>query len=53
MQRYMKPLLERIVKGEVDPSFIITHTFRLQDAPHAYEIFKHKQDSCVKCVLKP
>ena len=53
VQKYMKPLLERVMKGEIDPSFIISHTFRLQDAPHAYEIFKHKKDNCVKCILKP
>jgi threonine dehydrogenase-like Zn-dependent dehydrogenase len=53
MQRYMRPLLERIEKGEIDPSFIITHHMRLEDAPHGYEIFKHKQDECVKVVMHP
>ncbi|MET8835979.1 zinc-dependent alcohol dehydrogenase [Micromonospora sp. NPDC004540] len=53
VQRYMRPLLERIRKGEIDPSFIITHTMRLDDAPHGFDIFKNKQDDCLKVVLKP
>jgi threonine dehydrogenase-like Zn-dependent dehydrogenase len=53
MQRYMQPLLERIENGEIDPSFIITHHMRLEDAPHGYDIFLRKQDECVKVVLKP
>jgi threonine dehydrogenase-like Zn-dependent dehydrogenase len=53
MHKYMKPLLERIQRHEIDPSFIITHRFRLEDAPLGYEIFKHKQDGCIKVVLKP
>ena len=53
MQRYMRPLLDRIERGEIDPSEIISHRFGLDHAPHAYEIFKNKQDECIKCVLKP
>ncbi|HET7057988.1 MAG TPA: zinc-dependent alcohol dehydrogenase [Nitrospiraceae bacterium] len=53
MQKYMRPLLERIMKHEIDPSFIITHRLRLEDAPNGYEIFKNKQDDCIKIVLKP
>ncbi len=53
VQRYMRPLLERIQKGELDPSFIITHHVALDDAPRAYDTFKNKQDECVKVVLKP
>ncbi|PWR11187.1 glutathione-dependent formaldehyde dehydrogenase [Micromonospora acroterricola] len=53
VQRYMRPLLERIRKGEIDPSFIITHTMPLAEAPHAYDIFKNKQDDCLKVVLTP
>jgi threonine dehydrogenase-like Zn-dependent dehydrogenase len=52
VHKYMKPLLERIKKGEIDPSFIITHTMKLDEAPQGYEIFKNKEDSCVKVVLK-
>jgi threonine dehydrogenase-like Zn-dependent dehydrogenase len=53
VQRYMQPLLERIRKGELDPSCIITHHMDLDDAPHGYEIFKNKQEQCVKVVLHP
>jgi threonine dehydrogenase-like Zn-dependent dehydrogenase len=53
MPKYMGPLLERIQKNEIDPSFIITHRMRIEDAPEAYEIFKHKQNECIKVVLTP
>jgi threonine dehydrogenase-like Zn-dependent dehydrogenase len=53
VQKYLYPLLERIQKGEIDPSFVITHRMRLEDAPHGYDIFKHKEDECIKVVLKP
>ena len=53
VQRYMKPLLERIQKGEIDPTFIITHRLRLDDAPRGYEIFGKKDDDCLKVVLTP
>jgi threonine dehydrogenase-like Zn-dependent dehydrogenase len=53
VQRYMQPLLERIQKGDIDPTFIITHTLRLDEAPEGYKIFCEKQDECIKVVLKP
>ncbi len=53
VQRYMQPLLERIRNGEIDPSAVITHRLSLDDAPHGYDIFKNKQDDCIKVVLKP
>ena len=53
VHRYLQPLLERIQNGEIDPTFIITHRLPLEQAPHAYEIFKHKKDNCIKVVLKP
>jgi threonine dehydrogenase-like Zn-dependent dehydrogenase len=53
VQRYMRPLLERIKNGEIDPSFIITHQVQLDDAPKMYDIFANKLDDCVKVVLKP
>jgi threonine dehydrogenase-like Zn-dependent dehydrogenase len=53
VQRYMKPLLDRIEKGEIDPSFVVTHRLGLDSAPEGYETFKHKTDGCVKVVLKP
>ena len=53
MHRYMRPLLERIQKREVNPARVITHRLSLEDAPAAYDTFKHKEDSCIKVVLKP
>jgi len=53
VQRYMRPLLERIEKGEIDPSFVITHRMGLDDAPDGYEIFLNKEDDCMKVVLQP
>ncbi|BAY07930.1 zinc-dependent alcohol dehydrogenase [Calothrix sp. NIES-2098] len=53
VHRYVKPLLEHIQNGDIDPSFIITHRLPLEQAPHGYEIFKHKKDNCIKVVLKP
>jgi threonine dehydrogenase-like Zn-dependent dehydrogenase len=53
VQRYMKPLLERIQKGEIDPSFVITHRMPLDQAPRGYSMFLNKEDDCVKVVLKP
>ena len=53
VQRYMRPLLERIQSGEIDPTFVITHTLPLKEAPKGYEIFKNKEDNCEKVVLKP
>jgi hypothetical protein len=53
VQHYMQPLLARIQNGEIDPSFVITHRMRLEDAAEGYEIFLNKTDDCVKVVLKP
>jgi threonine dehydrogenase-like Zn-dependent dehydrogenase len=53
VQRYLQPLLNRIVAGEIDPSFVVTHRMELGQAPEGYETFKHKRDDCVKVVLKP
>jgi threonine dehydrogenase-like Zn-dependent dehydrogenase len=53
VQRYLGPLLERVQKGDIDPSFVITHRMRLEEAPRAFELFKNKQDGCIKVVLKP
>lgn len=53
VQRYMRPLLERIRNGDIDPTVIISHHLKLDQAPHGYEIFKHKQDNCTKVVLNP
>src|SRR5919106_1359549 len=53
VHRYMRPLLERIRQGQIDPSFVITHRMRLDDAPEAYDIFNNKEDECMKVVLTP
>ena len=53
VQRYLRPLLERVEKGEIDPAFVITHRMRLEDAPQGYAMFRDKQDDCIKIVLKP
>jgi threonine dehydrogenase-like Zn-dependent dehydrogenase len=53
VHRYLGPLTERIQKGEIDPTFLVTHRLSLEQAPHAYEIFKHKREHCIKVVLKP
>jgi threonine dehydrogenase-like Zn-dependent dehydrogenase len=53
VQKYMRPLLHRIEKGEIDPTFVITHHMPLTDAAKGYEIFSEKEDECIKIVLKP
>jgi len=53
MQRYLAPLLQKVVDGEIDPSFVITHTEKLEDAPAAYKKFRDKEDGCIKVVLIP
>jgi threonine dehydrogenase-like Zn-dependent dehydrogenase len=53
VQRYLPTLMVRIEQGEIDPSFVITHRAPLQDGPELYKIFRHKQDGCIKVVLKP
>jgi len=53
VHKYLRPLLERIQAGDIDPTFVVTHRLGLDHAPDAYETFKHKQDDCVKVVLTP
>jgi threonine dehydrogenase-like Zn-dependent dehydrogenase len=53
VQAYLPILMERIQKGEIDPSFVITHRLSLSDAALGYDIFSKKQDGCIKIVLKP
>jgi threonine dehydrogenase-like Zn-dependent dehydrogenase len=52
VHRYMRPLLDRITRGEIDPSFVITHRMSLNDAAAGFDIFNKKQDECLKVVLK-
>jgi len=53
MHKYMPKLLEHIQKGDIDPTFVITHRLSLQQAPDAYSTFLKKQDNCIKVVLNP
>jgi threonine dehydrogenase-like Zn-dependent dehydrogenase len=53
VHRYMKPLLQRIQNGDIDPSFVITHQMSLDDAPKGYSTFVNKEDDCIKIVMKP
>lgn len=50
---YMPTLYEKIVRGEIDPTAIITHKLALEDAAHGYHIFNNKQEDCIKVILKP
>jgi len=52
VQRYLQPLMERIQRGEIDPSFVITHRLPLQDAAKGFDMFLRKKDNCEKVVLK-
>lgn len=53
VQKYMKPLLDKIVNNEIDPTFLITHRDSLADAADAYQRFSEKADRCIKVVLDP
>ncbi|MDQ1523948.1 MAG: hypothetical protein QOE47_1872 [Pyrinomonadaceae bacterium] len=53
VQHYNKQLLKKIEAGDIDPSFVITHQVKLDDAPAAYKTFRDKEDGCIKVVLKP
>jgi threonine dehydrogenase-like Zn-dependent dehydrogenase len=53
VQHYLPKLLGHIEKGDIDPSYIITHRLPLEQAPQAYKIFRDKQDECIKVVLTP
>ncbi|MCI3952715.1 MAG: Alcohol dehydrogenase GroES domain protein [Burkholderiales bacterium] len=51
--KYMKLLLDRIQNGDIDPSFLITHRVKIDDASEAYKTFRNHSDGCVKVVLNP
>ncbi len=53
VQRYTEPLLQKIVDGEIDPSFVVTHEVSLERGPEMYKTFRDKEDGCIKVVLKP
>jgi len=52
-QRYMHRLLEHVARNELNPAFMATHRFSLEEAPRGYEMFKHKEDGCVRAVFVP
>ena len=53
VQKYLQPLLDKIEAGEIDPSFVVTHTTDLDGAPDLYKTFRDHEDGCVKVVIKP
>jgi threonine dehydrogenase-like Zn-dependent dehydrogenase len=53
MHTYMKPLLERIEKGQIDPSYIIAHRITLDEAPKMYKVWRDKRESVTKIVINP
>ena len=53
VHRYLRPLLNRIQRDEIDPSFVISHRMTLEDAPRGYRMFRDKDDECIKVVLRP
>ncbi|CAN5369514.1 zinc-dependent alcohol dehydrogenase [soil metagenome] len=53
VHRYLPKLLDYIERGDIDPSFIITHKIAIEDAPKMYDVFQQKQDGCIKVVIKP
>lgn len=53
VQHYLPMLLERIEKGEIDPSFVITHRAGLEEGPELYKTFQQRKDGCIKVVMKP
>jgi threonine dehydrogenase-like Zn-dependent dehydrogenase len=52
-QKYVPRLLEHVTRGELDPSYLATHWFELEEGPRGYEIFKQKEDGCVQVVFMP
>ena len=52
VHRYTKPLLDRIERGEIDPSFVVSHHMNLDDAPKGYDMFMHKEDEVMKIILR-
>lgn len=53
VQKYLDTLLHKIDAGDIDPTFIITHRLKLDEAPDAYKTFRDKKDGCIKVILKP
>jgi threonine dehydrogenase-like Zn-dependent dehydrogenase len=53
MHKYMKPLLERVEKGEIDPSYIISHRISLDEVPNMYKVWRDKKEKVTKIVIDP
>jgi threonine dehydrogenase-like Zn-dependent dehydrogenase len=53
VHKYLPKLYAHIRDGHIDPTFVVTHRLPLEEASNGYETFKHKQDDCMKVVLKP
>lgn len=53
VQRYLEPLMKKVLDGDIDPSFLITHKIGLEDGPEAYKTFQEKKDGCIKVVINP
>ncbi|HEX6060235.1 MAG TPA: hypothetical protein VFZ11_14595, partial [Gemmatimonadaceae bacterium] len=51
VHKYMRPLLDLVRSGKIDPTEIITHRLPLDQASRGYEIFNEKREGCVKVVL--
>lgn len=52
-QKYLPRLLEHAVRGELNPSYLAAHRFSLEESPRGYEMFKNKEDGCVRAVFTP
>ncbi|MFN6981403.1 MAG: zinc-dependent alcohol dehydrogenase [Brevundimonas sp.] len=53
VQQYLEPLMQKVIDGQIDPSFLITHKIGLEDGPDAYKTFQEKADGCIKVVINP
>ena len=53
VQRYLPRLLERVERGDIDPSFIVTHRGTLDEGPALYKTFRNRSDGCIKVMLQP
>jgi len=53
VHKYLPRLLQHIERGDIDPSFVVTHTVSLDSAPDMYRTFRDKKDGCIKVVMKP
>lgn len=51
--RYLAPLPKRVVAGDIDPSFVITHRATLEDGPDLYKTFRDREHGCIKVVMNP